>query len=139
MIYSALEVSNYIVHMYRITLRQLQAVLYFLQAYFLVEFHYPLFAEPILATETGPKVQGVEEAFQNKEKISGGKKHLTAQDKNQIRARVREWLTCSPAYLHCMTLRSEPYEEAFARGENEVISLESLYKFYRREADPENL
>lgn len=137
MIYSALEVANYIVHMHQITLRQLQAVLYFLQAFYLVEYHHPLFSEPILATETGPKVKGVEETFLNKEKISGGQKRLTAQDKKQIRDRAREWLSCSPAYLHCMTLRSEPYEQTYAKGVDKIIPLELIYKYYRSEEDPE--
>lgn len=137
MIYSALEVSNYIVHIHKLTLRQLQAVLYFLQAFYITEYHHPLFSEPILATDTGPKVQGVEEGFHNKEKVHGGEKHLTTQDKNQIRARAKEWLSCSPAYLHGMTIRSEPYELAYAKGPNEVIPLESLYKYYRSEEDLE--
>lgn len=158
--YDVLTVSRYIVNYsnekgYGISNLKLQKILYFVQAWFLIEVKEPCFKEEIEAWEFGPVVPVVYHEFKrfgssyiptvksyfnvnenniwDVEREKFNDKLIKENDKKIINAVVDKFSECSANYLVKVTHKQKPWKDAYAKGSNSKITQESLRSYFCNE------
>lgn len=149
MIYKAIDISEYIIdrfykHNCPISNLQLQKILYFIQAEFLVEEDRICFYEKILASSFGPMIDEV----YNKYKIYGAgsipfckdfndkKYDILKSDQEIINGIVDQCYEISAASLTELTMKQKPWVESYACSSNykkSIISCDSIKKYFKKE------
>lgn len=118
---------------------KLQKLLYYSQAWYLVNNNAEkLFEDEIQAWKFGPVVPSVYNEFKkfkhyyiDIKKINVSKcEKLTNNQKQFIQDFCTEFLSCSATELVAMTHNEFPWQEAYRKAPNTVISTESMYKYY---------
>ena len=140
---SALEVAKYLLNIANkegdlISNLKLQKLLYYAQAWYLVNHDMPLFKEPIEAWALGPVVKEVYSQFK-KFKASPINYQSTNQEaqvftRKQIRYLDEFYDVFSKFTAHelvNMTHNDSPWKETFEKNENE-IPLEAMKKYYTK-------
>ncbi len=143
MVYNALDVAEYVIqHCHEIGTTvsnlKLQKILYFLQAEFVVTKKEPCFWQQIEAWSFGPVVPEVYHEY----KIYGGAAipyiggsealSLTQNDRSHIDKMVEECSKYSAADLVRITHKQAPWADAYAPYANNVISVDSIKKFFMK-------
>lgn len=137
----ALDVAQsilYIAHQAgdNITNLKLQKLLYYAQAWYLVNFDKPLFEDNIEAWQYGPVVREVYITFnkyQNKPISKFDKKaidKLTAEQVDYLKEFCAYFMKFSASELVSMTHSEQPWIEAFEQGAQTVISIETMKTYY---------
>lgn len=140
-IYSVANIATYIIRYcneknHAVSNLKLQKILYFIQAEFLVRKKQPCFKEKIEAWPFGPVVPEVYHFY----KGYGGGTVLTHKklptsiseiDQEIIIMMIEECQKYSNVELEEITKRQTPWKQAYKAGENQVISNESIKKFFK--------
>lgn len=156
-LYSALDVSRYVINYsnkkdYGVSCLKLQKLLYFIQAYFLLETDRPCFAEPIEAWGFGPVVPAAYNEYKqfgscnipaihtyleiNHDNIWNSKRKLytddmiTQADKKRIEKVVDFFADYAGANLTEITLHQAPWKDAYQSGQR-VITNEQIIKYFK--------
>lgn len=137
MLYSALTVSNYVIAYsnskdYFVTNLKLQKLLYFIQAYSLLDTGFPCFPDKIEACPFGPVIPEVYKHY-----ITRGNYDLYEKDEGWMsvdaRKMVRDVVDLFADYtnpdLLDLILNQTPYIEAEI-SDDKVITIESLRKYF---------
>ncbi len=142
--YTALKVASYVIwycqqRSYIISNLKLQKILYFIQAQFLVfgNENKACFSDDIQAWKFGPVVPDVYRkyrlygnahipSFDKEENFS----EIAEKDKAMINRMVDRCADYTASQLTATTERTTPYQEAYAKGTQTVITHESIRKFY---------
>lgn len=143
--YSVIDVARYIIwyckkNGYTISNLKLQKILYFVQANFLVNEGYPCFKEEIEAWDFGPVVPDVYHEF----KIYGSSNIPVSEcsnaglliynkDKKLIDEMVDQCASYSASALVEITHNQEPWNNAYEKYCNNVISQESIKEYFEKE------
>ncbi|MCD7803004.1 MAG: DUF4065 domain-containing protein [Clostridiales bacterium] len=142
--YDALTIARYIVDKCNaagsaITNLKLQKMLYFVQAEFLVDAHYPCFNEEIYAWDYGPVVPSVYRAY----KVYGGscipsfpnhdwnKYGIATSDRKMIDEIVDQCMKYSASALVEITHNQSPWKNAYQNG-NGKIEKSDILKYFER-------
>lgn len=137
---SVLDVADYIIWYcqragYKLSNFRLQMVLYFAQAYFLMEEEKPCFSEDIEAWPCGPVVPVVYEMHKEQStlfsKFSLNNTPLTERERDICALTVEALFDYTEGQLFSMTTRSEPYKTACLHGDKTVITKDSIKKAVR--------
>lgn len=139
--YHALTIANYVIEYsiqknFSISNLKLQKVLYFIQAQFLVNQNRPCFKERIEAWSFGPVVPQV--YYEYKFFGSADINYLTnkvqettsSEDEKLIKSIVDECSDYSASQLVRITHNQAPWKDAFVLYQNNVISSESIKKYF---------
>ena len=121
-----------------ITNLKLQKLLYYAQAWYLVNYRKPLFPDPIEAWDFGPVIKEIYEKYKK-----FGARAIEYKDKNGKEAELfsRNQLNylnefCQnyvqyPAYMLVNASHNDaPWKDAHNSGNNAVISIDSMKKYY---------
>ena len=140
-ILKAIDVAQSILHIANtsgdiVTNLKLQKLLYYAQAWYLVNFNEPLFVDDIEAWQYGPVVKDVYQEFkkyQNKPIDKYDKKAINKLSNSQF-AYLKEFCTYfmrfSATELVSMTHNELPWKEAYERAPKTIISIDSMKNFY---------
>lgn len=158
MIYNVLDVARYIInyshnHGYVISNLKLQKILYFVQAAFLVNKNNPCFYEEIEAWDFGPVVPDIYHEF----KMYGSNdipyiheyidysngiwestrrdfddNVIAIEDKQLLENMVDQCSNYSANDLVRITHNQSPWQNAYNRGWNKIISKDSIRDFFAR-------
>lgn len=139
--YNALMIARYIVnycseHNSTVSNLKLQKMLYFVQAEFLVDKGEPCFLERIEAWDFGPVVPEVYRAYKvyGSANIPNGflekSSQIKSDDKNRIDAIVDQCMQYSASQLVEITHHQSPWVEAYRRGWNNEITLDSIESYF---------
>ena len=140
--YNALTVANFVIEYCNrigrgISNLKLQKMLYFIQAEFLVFANKPCFSDTIEAWDFGPVVPSVYHRY----KVYGSAiipfssemalhEVITTEDKNMIIAMIDQVATYSASQLVELTHRQDPWKASYIRGCNNVITNNSIRKYF---------
>lgn len=123
----------------RITNLKLQKLLYYAQAWFLVNNNNQLlFEEDIIAWQYGPVVLSIYEKYKNFGRqpieiecnIESDFKDMSISIKHYLTEFCEVFFRFSATELVGMTHQEEPWIEAISKGTGTPISTETMYKFY---------
>ena len=141
---TALDVASYILYTaYKIgdsvTNLKLQKLLFYVQADYLVANKgLPLFSDPIEAWQYGPVVKSVYDKYKcfgrnpiNDEALVKPKE-LTDEQKKQIDNTLENYMSCSAFELVRSIHNEEPWRKAYDEHSSNEISVDSMYKFYKK-------
>ena len=138
----ALNVARYILYIAYtcgdcITNLKLQKLLYYAQAWYLVNYKEPLFCNDIKAWQYGPVVSEVYDEykkFANKpieDKLANGKKiKLTCEQKEYLKEFCESFFKYSATELIAMIHSETPWIKAYNNRPGSVISLDEMEKYY---------
>ena len=131
----ALDVAQYILEKHGpTTAMKLQKLVYYSQAWSIVWDDVELFPEEIEAWKNGPVVRELWEKHRGKyrvEKIDGGyTRYLNDDQKATVDVVLKFYGHRSAQWLSDLTHLEDPWKEAWAKGENTVISKETLAEYY---------
>lgn len=140
---SALDIAKYILCIAQnngdtITNLKLQKLLYYAQAWFLVNNdNKKLFEDSILAWQYGPVVQAVYDEYRSFGRLpieikdcDGKFENLTENVKNYLNEFCETFFRYSATELVTMTHQEKPWIEAISKGYGAEIDTDSMYKFY---------
>lgn len=143
--YKAVDVAKYIIWYckqqgYSISNLKLQKILYFVQAAFLVDHNRQCFAEQIEAWDFGPVVPEVYHHF----KIFGSsdipafeglnkKTIIKRSERKIINEMVDQCAEYSASSLVEITHHQDPWCKAYKKGRNNIISNESIRKYFNED------
>ncbi len=144
-IYSAIDIADFIVRKcddlgFGISNLKLQKILYFVQAEFLVSLKKACFEEEIEAWDFGPVVPEVYRKY----RVYGGAnipvcfKHNTnelieKEDGELIEEIIQECNKYSAVDLVGITHSQKPWKDAYKKGENRIITKESIKSYFEGE------
>lgn len=156
--YDVLDVSRYVINYsnekgYGVSNLKLQKLLYFIQAYFLVEMGVQCFKQPIQAWNFGPVVPEAYHEFKifgcadiptiNKYTsvdLDGGKLKITsktfsiysinAEHRSAIDRIIDHFKDHAASDLVYITHNQKPWKDAFKKGQNTEISIESIRSYF---------
>lgn len=143
--YSAIDIAIYIIwycknHGYTISNLKLQKILYFVQAEFLVSAGAPCFYQDIEAWDFGPVIPEVYHEFKiygssGIPKSEGNNSNILIlnRDKKMINEIVDECANYSASYLVEITHNQDPWNDAYERYCNNVISNDSIKEYFEKE------
>lgn len=156
-VYDVLEVSRHIINYsnekdYGISNLKLQKVLYFIQAYFLVEKDSPCFKERIEAWDFGPVVPEAYHEFKkfggldiptvesyliinrrniwDSERVDFHDNVIAKKDKKMIDEMVDEAAAYSATDLVEITHNQSPWRDVYVPDQNNEITLEALKEYF---------
>lgn len=158
--YSVWDVSHYIIRYsnerdYGVSNLKLQKLLYFVQAFFLINDHLPCFAEQIEAWDFGPVVPEIFEEYEryggldipaityhvrfaenlwDSERIYYDNSVITDKDKEMIRAVVDEFASFSATELVKLTLLQDPWINAYASACKMEIKPDAIKEYFSDDA-----
>lgn len=149
--HNAIDISKYIICVAQsngdtITNLKLQKLLYYAQAWFLVNNdNTKLFDDDIVAWQYGPVVVSVYEEFKSFGRAPIDIACDLDRDFSDLCNKVKEYLnefcetflSYSATELVAITHQEEPWLEAIAKGYGTVINTETMYKFYTKMLDNE--
>lgn len=124
-----------------ITNLKLQKLLYYAQAWFLVNNNnQKLFNDDIVAWQYGPVVRAVYERYQSFGRkpiniecnIHTDFEDLSVEVKNYLREFCENFLRFSATELVGMTHQELPWNEAVRKGQGSIISTDTMFDFYTR-------
>ncbi|KIL06900.1 hypothetical protein SR42_15115 [Clostridium botulinum] len=159
MAYNVLDIARYIINygnkkMYNISNLKLQKILYFVQASFLTDNHRACFNEDIEAWDFGPVVPEVYQEFKmygsneipyidsyvdlsngvwESEKKMYDENLISIKDRNKINEMVDECSKYSAGKLVEITHNQTPWLSSYAKGWNNIITQDSIYKFFNED------
>jgi len=119
-----------------ITNLKLQKLLYYAQAWYLVNFKKKLFEEPIQAWQYGPVVESVYKKYCKygnspiTEKINPNHLNLSLDQKDYLTDYCFNFFRYSATELVTMTHREDPWINAYAKGKGSIISTCEMQEFY---------
>lgn len=143
--YNVLDVCKYIINFsnekdYGVSNLKLQKLLYFIQAYFLLNNNGPCFIESIEAWDFGPVIPVAYEKYKQygstdipstKSNISGVNKGCIADcDKKLINKVITKLSNCSATDLVWITQNQTPWQNAYIPYQDNEITIESLRKYF---------
>ena len=140
--YSAIDVARYVVeycnaHKYSMSNLKLQKILYFIQAYFLIESHnkQPCFYEDIEAWDFGPVVPEVYSEFKqfgstDIPSMWYAFDFIASNDKKLIRDVIEKFKYYSASDLVKITHGQAPWQDAYNKGYNRVITIEAIRGYF---------
>lgn len=118
-----------------ITNLKLQKILYFAQAYFLTsKMKKNIFSENIEAWKYGPVIPSVYHEFKakgNKSIVHTYDINIDSDDEEILKEVWDIFGQYSASHLVDMTHSHAPWKEAFAKGENTVITTKSMRDYYK--------
>jgi len=132
---------------------KLQKILYFIQAYFLITgVGEPCFSEEIEAWDFGPVVPVAYHEYKqygatnipkiftyveydpnnmwNAERKLYNSSNISTDDKHRINTVINEFANYSATYLVTLTHRQSPWQNAYRKGSNRVISVDSIREYF---------
>ncbi len=154
-----LDVARYTVNYsnkknYGISNLKLQKVLYFIQAYFLIQENVPCFSEKIQAWAFGPVVAEVYEEFEcsgscdipyiktyrifrdgglfSSERYEFDDSIISNAAKRTINRVVDRFAGYTATELTEVTMRQDPWENAYVPGEQNEITTESIREYFEK-------
>ena len=132
---SALDVAAYILEQHGpMTAMKLQKLVYYSQAWSIVWDDDELFAEEIEAWKNGPVVRDLWEAHRGEYRVSeiaGGETEDFDEDQSETMDAVLKFYGDRSAQnLSDLTHLEDPWRDAYAKGENTIISKEALAEYY---------
>lgn len=157
MTYNVLDVCRYVINYsnkkdYGISNLKLQKILYFIQAFFLIETGSPCFDEKIKAWDFGPVVLEAYREYEryggidiptvrsyveldesniwNSEIIEYDDSVIARKDKKRINDVVDKFSNYSATDLVKLTHRQTPWIEAYNSGQNTEIMLSSIKEYF---------
>lgn len=155
--YNVLDVSRYIISYsnkmdYGISNLKLQKVLYFVQAYFLIQTGHPCFNEKIEAWDFGPVVSKVYCEYKqygcgdipttksfimidknniwNSKRVEFDDIAISYYDKSLINKVVDKFSEYSATDLVTLTQHQTPWIDSFSSGKNNEISLDAIKDYF---------
>ena len=163
--YKAIDIARYIIYYchqnsYSISNLKLQKLLYFIQAYFLLEKGEECFADDIEAWDFGPVIPNVYHEY----KMYGGtnipnqktyekldintktgkvdfiKKEINYDiicyaDKCLINSLLNKFGDCSNTYLTQVTIDQKPWISAYVKNEHKIIPTDSIKNYFKNNDD----
>lgn len=157
MTYNALDIARYVIKYsndrdYGVSNLKLQKILYFIQAYFLMQTNSPCFKESIEAWDFGPVVPAVYKQYKmyasadipttesyisfdgddiwKSKRIRFNKINIKDEDKILINKVVDKFSKYSATDLVTLTQHQTPWIDAFSLGENNEISLDAIKDYF---------
>lgn len=157
MAYDALDIARYVIKYsndqdYGVSNLKLQKILYFIQAYFLIQTNHPCFREPIEAWDFGPVVPTVYKQYKmyasadvptmesyisfdgddiwKSKRIRFNKINIKDEDKILINKVVDKFSEYSATDLVTLTQHQTPWIDAFSSGKNNEISLDIIKDYF---------
>ena len=157
MAYNALDIARYVIKYsnnrdYGVSNLKLQKILYFIQAYFLIQTNHPCFKEPIEAWDFGPVVPDVYKQYKmyasadiptmesyidfdgndiwKSKRIRFNKINIKDEDKILINKVIDKFSEYSATDLVMLTQRQTPWIDAFSSGKNNKISLDAIKDYF---------
>ena len=157
MVYNALDIARYVIKYsndrdYGVSNLKLQKILYFIQAYFLIQTHHPCFKEPIEAWDFGPVVPDVYKQYiayggtdiptmesyisfdgddiWKSKRVRFNKINIKDEDKILINKVIDKFSEYSATDLVTLTQHQEPWIDAFSSGKNNKISLNAIRRYF---------
>lgn len=157
MTYNTLDIARYVIKYsndrdYGISNLKLQKILYFIQAYFLIQANSPCFREPIEAWDFGPVVPDVYKQYKayggtdiptmksyisfdgddiwKSKRIRFNKINIKDEDKILINKVVDKFSEYSATDLVTLTQHQTPWIDAFSLGKNNEISLDAIKDYF---------
>ena len=142
MSYNVLDVCRHVInysneHDYGISNLKLQKVLYFIQAYFLInkKDHTPCFNERIEAWDFGPVVPSVYHRYKmddiwNSKRIEYNDDIITPDDKILIDRVIDKFSNYSATDLVSLTHRQSPWIDSYAPYQNNEITIEAIRRYF---------
>jgi uncharacterized phage-associated protein len=132
---NALDVAQYILEKHGpMTAMKLQKLVYYSQAWSIVWDDVELFPEEIEAWRNGPVVRELWEKHRGKYRVSeideGYSGQLDQTEKDTIDLVLKFYGPHSAQWLSDLTHMEDPWKEAWARGENTIITKEALAEYY---------
>lgn len=138
--YGALEIASYIIWYcrqkgYYVSNLKLQKILYFIQAEFLATRGWPCFDEEIQAWDFGPVVPEVYHQYKyfgssNIIEDTNENPRILGRDRSLIDEMIEECNQYSASQLVDFTHRQSPWMDAYQRYSNNIISKESIRKYF---------
>jgi uncharacterized phage-associated protein len=131
----ALDVAQYILEKRGpMTAMKLQKLVYYAQAWAIVWDDFELFPEEIEAWKNGPVVRELWQDHRGKYHVDqielGRSKNLDAEQKATVDEVLRFYGHHSAQWLSDLTHMEDPWKNAWAQGENTVITKEALAEYY---------
>lgn len=132
---SALDAAQHIIDLRGpMTTMKLQKLVYYGQVWSVVWDDDVLFEEPIQAWDNGPVVRELWEATRGQFRIRGIPDGDASKVGESARATIERMLKTygdkDAQWLSDLTHMEAPWKEAYARGQNSVISLECISEYY---------
>ena len=141
-VYSAFDISSYIIEysnekQYIISGLKLQKLLYFVQAYFLIQKKEPCFREKLIAWNFGPVVVEVYEKYKEYGSLDIPKDRAGAYYVDEADKELIKYVVDAFAYFPATTLTDTaieqlPYQKAVASSEKE-IKIQDIRDFFNED------
>ena len=163
--YKAIDIARYVIYYchqnsYSISNLKLQKLLYFIQAYFLLEKDEECFTDNIEAWDFGPVIPNVYHKYKmygstnipNQKiyeeldidtktgKVDFIKKEINYNiicyaDKRLINSLLNKFADCSSTYLTQVSISQKPWISAYVKNECKIISTESIKNYFKNNND----
>lgn len=157
MAYNALDIARYVIKYsndqdYGVSNLKLQKILYFIQAYFLIQTNHPCFKESIEAWDFGPVVPDAYKQYKayggtdiptmesyisfdgddiwKSKRVRFNKICIKNEDKTLINKVVDKFSEYSATDLVTLTQHQAPWVDAFSLGKNNEISLDAIKDYF---------
>lgn len=157
MAYNALDIARYVIKYsndrdYGVSNLKLQKILYFIQAYFLIQTNSPCFKELIEAWDFGPVVPAVYKRYKmyasadiltmksyvsfdgndvwKSKRIRFNKINIKDEDKILINKVIDKFSEYSATDLVTLTQHQTPWIDSFSFSENNEISLDAIRRYF---------
>lgn len=132
---SALDVAAYILEQHGpMTAMKLQKLVYYSQAWSIVWDDDELFAEDIQAWKNGPVVPELWQAHRGEYRVSaianGNANAFDGDQEETMDTVLKFYGDKSAQWLSDLTHMEDPWKNAYAQGENTIISKEALAEYY---------
>ena len=122
-----------------VTNLKLQKLLYYAQAWHMVNFNQRLFSEGIEAWVFGPVVPSIYRKYKRHEgmpipyKIKGDEHEpFTGKQLRFLESLFETYNSFSATALVNMTHNEDPWKDAYAKGQNTEIAVSAMNKYYRQ-------
>lgn len=131
----ALDVAQYILEKHGpMTAMKLQKLVYYSQAWSIVWDDFELFPEEIEAWKNGPVVRQLWEDHRGKYHVDqierGRSRNLNAEQNATVDEILKFYGHRSAQWLSDLTHMEDPWKDAWAQGENTIITKEALAEYY---------
>lgn len=163
--YKAIDIARYVIYYchqnsYSISNLKLQKLLYFIQAYFLVEKDEECFIDSIEAWDFGPVIPNVyyeynmygstnipnQKTYEKLDidtktgKVEFIKKEINHDiicyaDKCLIQSLLNKFGDCSSTYLTEVSINQKPWISAYVKNKHKVISTDSIKNYFKNDKD----
>ena len=163
--YNAIDIARYVIYYchqnsYSISNLKLQKLLYFIQAYFLIEKDEECFTDDIEAWDFGPVIPNVYHEYKmygstnipNQKiyeeldidtktgKVDFVKKEINYDticyaDTCLINSLLNRFGDCSSTYLTQVTINQKPWISAYVKNEHKIISTDSIKNYFKNNND----